>query len=334
MEQHDVYRACETRYADASYRPVGRSGLRLSAISLGLWHNFGSIGNFEVMRSMCRTAFDAGITCFDLANNYGPVPGSAEENFGRVIARDLAPYRDELVITTKAGFDMWSGPYGSGGSRKHMIASCDASLKRMGVEYVDIFYHHRMTPDTPIEETMEALAAIVRAGKALYAGISNYDTEWTSRALALAKELHLPLVIHQKSYSMLSRGPEQDGTLAQCERQKLGLTAFSALAQGLLTDRYLHGVPDDSRIARDPRFLRKEALTPEMLGKIRALNEIAALRGQSLAQMALAWVLRSQAVCSVIIGASKPEQILDNVRATQAAPFSQEELARIDAICL
>lgn len=315
------------------YNRVGKSGLKLPAVSLGFWHNFGSNGNYDMMRAMMRTAFDCGITQFDLANNYGPEAGSAESNCGRILAEDFRPYRDELIITSKAGYGMWEGPYGDWGSRKYLIASCDQSLKRLGLDYVDIFYHHRPDPETPMEETMEALAQIVRSGKALYVGISNYNREQTREALRIAKELHLPLVINQRRYSMFDRTIEEDGTKAFCAESGCGVIAFSPLAQGLLTDRYLNGIPEDSRIAKDHRFLHASDLTEEKMAKIRALHALAGERGQSLADMALAWIEKDSEVCSVIIGASRPEQILDNVRFVQQPGFTQEELERIDAIC-
>ncbi len=328
-----VYTASGKRYDNMKYNRVGKSGLKLPAVSLGFWHNFGSNGNYDMMRAMMRTAFDCGITQFDLANNYGPEVGSAESNCGRILAEDFRPYRDELIITSKAGYGMWEGPYGDWGSRKYLIASCDQSLKRLGLDYVDIFYHHRPDPETPMEETMEALAQIVRSGKALYVGISNYNREQTREALRIAKELHLPLVINQRRYSMFDRTIEEDGTKAFCAESGCGVIAFSPLAQGLLTDRYLNGIPEDSRIAKDHRFLHASDLTEEKMAKIRALHALAGERGQSLADMALAWIEKDSEVCSVIIGASRPEQILDNVRFVQQPGFTQEELERIDAIC-
>ncbi len=328
-----VYTASGKRYDNMKYNRVGKSGLKLPAVSLGFWHNFGSNGNYDMMRAMMRTAFDCGITQFDLANNYGPEVGSAESNCGRILAEDFRPYRDELIITSKAGYGMWEGPYGDWGSRKYLIASCDQSLKRLGLDYLDIFYHHRPDPETPMEETMEALAQIVRSGKALYVGISNYNREQTREALRIAKELHLPLVINQRRYSMFDRTIEEDGTKAFCAESGCGVIAFSPLAQGLLTDRYLNGIPEDSRIAKDHRFLHASDLTEEKMAKIRALHALAGERGQSLADMALAWIEKDSEVCSVIIGASRPEQILDNVRFVQQPGFTQEELERIDAIC-
>lgn len=315
------------------YNHVGKSGLKFPAFSLGFWHNFGSNANTDNMRAMMRTAFDLGITQFDLANNYGPGYGTAETNAGRILQEDFRPYRDELVITSKAGYDMWDGPYGNWGSRKYLIASCDQSLKRLGLEYVDIFYHHRMDPETPLEETMEALLQIVHSGKALYAGISNYNKEYTEKAIRIAKEIHLPLIVNQRRYSIFDRTIEEDGVKEYCAENGMGIIAFSPLAQGLLTNRYIHGIPADSRIARDGRFLKKENLTETKLEQIRELNAIAEQRGQTLAEMALAWILRDGKVCSVLIGASKPSQIEDNVKALQNLTFSEDELKQIDDIC-
>ena len=328
----DIYVASDRRYERMVYNRVGNSGLKFPAVSLGFWHNFGTKDNYDNMKAMCRTAFDCGITQFDLANNYGPVYGAAEANLGRILKEDFMPYRDELVLTTKAGYDMWDGPYGDWGSKKYLVASLDQSLKRMGVDYVDIFYHHRMDPETPLEETMEALAQIVRSGKALYAGISNYNKEYTQRAIAIMKELHCPLIVNQRSYSIFNREIEQDGVKTYCKEAGMGIIAFSPLAQGLLTDKYLYGIPADSRIARDPRFLKESALTPERLEQIRALNEIAAQRGQTLAQMALSWILKDNEVCSVLIGASRPEQIAENVKIVEKCEFSVEELNKIEEI--
>ena len=315
------------------YNHVGKSGLKFPALSLGFWHNFGSNANTDNMRAMMRTAFDLGITQFDLANNYGPGYGTAETNAGRILQEDFRPYRDELVITSKAGYDMWDGPYGNWGSRKYLIASCDQSLKRLGLEYVDIFYHHRMDPETPLEETMEALLQIVHSGKALYAGISNYNKEYTEKAIRIAKEIHLPLIVNQRRYSIFDRTIEEDGVKEYCAENGMGIIAFSPLAQGLLTNRYIHGIPADSRIARDGRFLKKENLTETKLEQIRELNAIAEQRGQTLAEMALAWILHDGKVCSVLIGASKPSQIEDNVKALQNLTFSEDELKQIDDIC-
>ena len=329
----NIYRADGGRYADMAYNRVGKSGLKFPAVSLGFWHNFGSNGDYDNMRAICRTAFDHGVTQFDLANNYGPVYGSAEINAGRILREDFRPYRDELVITSKAGYDMWDGPYGNWGSRKYLVASCDQSLKRLGLDYVDIFYHHRMDPETPLEETMEALDFIVKSGRALYAGISNYNRAFTARAIEIARSLRLPLIVNQRRYSIFDRTIEQDGVKAFCREQGMGVIAFSPLAQGLLTDRYLNGVPADSRIARDGRFLKESSLTPARLSQIRALNDLARERGQTLAEMALSWVLKDGDVCSVLIGASRPEQVLDDIRAVENCRFSREELDRIEAIC-
>ncbi|MGI6111043.1 MAG: L-glyceraldehyde 3-phosphate reductase [Bilifractor sp.] len=329
----NIYTADAHRYDTMQYNHVGKSGLKFPALSLGFWHNFGSNANTDNMRAMMRTAFDLGITQFDLANNYGPGYGTAETNAGRILQEDFRPYRDELVITSKAGYDMWDGPYGNWGSRKYLIASCDQSLKRLGLEYVDIFYHHRMDPETPLEETMEALLQIVHSGKALYAGISNYNKEYTEKAIRIAKEIHLPLIVNQRRYSIFDRTIEEDGVKEYCTENGMGIIAFSPLAQGLLTNRYIHGIPADSRIARDGRFLKKENLTETKLEQIRELNAIAEQRGQTLAEMALAWILRDGKVCSVLIGASKPSQIEDNVKALQNLTFSEDELKQIDDIC-
>ena len=330
----NIYVASGSRYdGRMAYNHVGKSGLRFPAVSLGFWHNFGSNGNYDNMKAMCRTAFDAGITQFDLANNYGPVYGSAEISAGRILREDFRPYRDELVITTKAGYDMWDGPYGNWGSRKYLVASLDQSLKRLGLDYVDVFYHHRMDPETPLEETMEALDFIVKSGRALYAAISNYDQPSTQRAIEIMRELHCPLIVNQRRYSIFDRTIEDDGVKEYCCEAGMGIIAFSPLAQGLLTDRYLEGIPADSRIASDGRFLKKSNLTPEVLERIRKLNDLARERGQTLAEMALAWILRDGKVCSVLIGASRPEQILDNVKALDNCKFTEEELRRIDEIC-
>ena len=325
-----MYQAAQNRYQVIPYRRCGASGLMLPAVSLGLWHNFGDTAPYENMRALCRTAFDHGITHFDLANNYGPEPGSAEKNFGRILKEDLAPYRDELLISTKAGYTMWEGPYGDWGSRKYLLASLDQSLKRMGLEYVDIFYHHRMDPNTPLEETMGALAQAVRSGKALYAGLSNYNGETLEKACAILDELHVPFVINQNRYSIFDRTIEQNGLKETAVRLNRGIIAFSPLAQGLLTNRYLNGIPEDSRIRTDGRFLKESVITEEKLAQIRALNEIAAARGQTLAEMALAWILRDGKVTSVLIGASKPQQILDNIAALNNTTFTADELEAID----
>lgn len=327
-----MYQASEKRYDTMKYNRAGKSGLLLPAVSLGLWHNFGSNGNYENMRAMCQTAFDLGITHFDLANNYGPVPGAAEENFGRILAQDFKPYRDELIISTKAGYDMWPGPYGNWGSKKYLLASLDQSLKRMKLDYVDIFYHHRMDKDTPLEESMLALDQAVKSGKALYAGISNYDREYTDRAVHILKELHCPFVLNQRRYSIFDRTIEDDGVKNYAKENGIGIIAFSPLAQGTLSTKYLDGIPEDSRIRTDGRFLKEEILTDEKLAKIRALNEIAQARGESLPQMALAWDLKDAEVTSVIIGASKPEQIAENAKVIESKPFTEEELREIDRI--
>lgn len=327
-----MYQAADTRYETMQYNRCGASGLKLPAVSLGLWHNFGDTGNYDNMKAMCRTAFDHGITHFDLANNYGPAPGSAERNFGQILRDDLHPYRDELIISTKAGYDMWEGPYGNWGSRKYLIASLDQSLKRLGLEYVDIFYHHRMDPETPLEETMGALASIVKSGKALYVGLSNYDGPTLQKAAALLNDLHCPFIINQNRYSILDRGIEENGLKdASCELKK-GIIAFSPLAQGLLTDRYLNGIPSDSRIAKDGRFLNESSLTPGRLSQLHALNELAAKRGQTLAGMALSWILKDKKVTSVLIGASKPEQITENLSILGHTDFTAQELQKIDDI--
>jgi L-glyceraldehyde 3-phosphate reductase len=325
-----TYVAAEARYDRMLYRRSGRSGLQLPAISLGLWQNFGGDVSVEHSRAIVRRAFDLGVTHFDLANNYGPPYGSAEETFGRLMARDLRPYRDELIVSTKAGWDMWPGPYGEWGSRKYLLASLDQSLRRLGLEYVDIFYSHRPDHETPLEETIGALDTAVRQGKALYAGISSYDADFTDTSARIARELHLPLVIHQPSYNIFDRWIE-GGVLDACGRNGLGVIAFSPLAQGLLTDRYLHGVPDDSRASRNDS-LGRDRLDSETLGRIRALNDLAARRGQSLAQLALAWVLRDERVTSALIGASSVEQLEANIAALDRLELSGEELAAIDEI--
>lgn len=326
------YHASNARYETMSYNRCGNSGLKLPLVSLGFWHNFGDTGNYENMKAMCYTAFDHGITHFDLANNYGPAPGSAERNLGKILKEDLNPYRDELIISTKAGYDMWPGPYGDFGSRKYLIASLDQSLSRLGLDYVDIFYHHRMDPDTPLEETMGALHSIVQSGKALYVGLSNYNGETLRKATAILEELHCPFIINQNRYSIFDRTIEENGLKDTAYELKKGIIAFSPLAQGLLTDRYLNGIPADSRIATDGRFLKESALTSEKLEQIRALNTLAAERGQSLAEMALSWVLKDDKVTSVLIGASRPEQILDNIKIIGHTAFTSEELAKIETI--
>ena len=326
-----TYIPAPTRYDSMPYRRCGNSGIKLPAISLGLWHNFGNITPFGVQQSLLRTAFDNGITHFDLANNYGPPYGEAERNFGVHMLRDWKPHRDELIISTKAGYDMWKGPYGDHGSRKYLIASLDQSLKRMNLDYVDIFYHHRPDPETPLEETMGALDQIVRSGKALYVGISNYRPEQAAKAIRILKDLGTPCLIHQPNYSMFDRWIEHGLTYVLRE-EGVGCICFAPLQNGLLTSRYLDGIPADSRAAHDPRYLKPSAITPEKLDKVRALNEMAKARGQALSQMALAWVLRDPVVTSALIGASRPEQIIENVKALDAAPFTQAELDAIDAI--
>ncbi len=329
MEKTD-YTAAQDRYTKMEYRRCGRSGLKLPAVSLGLWHNFGSVDRYENYSAIALEAFDAGITHFDLANNYGPVPGSAEINFGRIMRDSLHPYRDEMIISTKAGYTMWDGPYGDWGSRKYLMASLDQSLRRMGLEYVDIFYSHRPDPDTPIEETMGALSDAVRQGKALYAGISNYNDEQTRAAVEILRADGTPCLIHQAKYSMLERWVEQ-GLLDTLEAEGVGLIAFSPLAQGLLTNRYLHGVPGDSRAAKEV-FLHKSDLTPELLAKISSLDAIAASRGQTLAEMALSWLLKDCRVTSVLIGASSVAQLRDNLKSLDGPDFTSGELEAIEAI--
>jgi len=325
------YTASESRYDGMIYNRSGRSGLKLPAVSLGLWHNFGGIDVYENGRAMIRRAFDLGITHFDLANNYGPPPGSAELTFGRILREDFSSYRDEMIISTKAGYGMWPGPYGDWGSKKYLVASLDQSLKRMGLDYVDIFYHHRPDPNTPLEETMAALDLVVRQGKALYVGISNYQPEETRRAARLLREMGTPCVIHQPSYSMMNRWVE-NGLLDVLEEEGIGCIAFSPLQKGILTDRYLNGIAPDSRAAGPSVFLKPEELTEERMNAVRQLNELAAERGQKLSQMALAWVLRGGRVTSALIGASKVSQIEDAAGAVRNLAFTDEELARIDAI--
>lgn len=329
-----MYKPNSERYLTMTYNRCGKSGLKLPAVSLGLWHNFGDTADYENMKALVFTAFDNGITHLDLANNYGPAPGSAERNFGKILKEELSPYRDELIISTKAGYDMWEGPYGNWGSRKYLLASLDQSLKRLGLDYVDIFYHHRPDPDTPLEETMGALTSAVRSGKALYAGLSNYSGEQLEKAVKILTELKCPFIINQNRYSIFDRKIEQNGLKSTAARLEKGIIAFSPLAQGMLTDRYLNGIPADSRIMTDGRFLKQSAVTPERLEQIRKLNEIAKERGQTLAEMALAWVLKGGVVTSVLIGASKPSQILDNIKAINNTAFSAEELKKIDEISL
>lgn len=328
-----MYQPDPARYERMPYRRCGLSGLKLPLISLGLWHNFGDITPLRDQQALLRTAFDHGITHFDLANNYGPPYGEAERNFGEHMRRDWRPHRDELIISTKAGWDMWPGPYGNWGSRKYLMASLDQSLKRMGLEYVDIFYHHRPDPQTPLEETMGALHDIVKSGKALYVGVSNYDASQTAEAVRVLKEMGTHLLIHQPRYSLLARGAEE-GLFDTLAREGVGCIAFSPLRGGVLTDKYLAGIPADSRAGHDPRYLKPEMLTEDLLDKVRALNEIAAGRGQTLAEMALSWVLRQPQVTSLLIGASKPEQIVRNCAVTDAPGFSDDELRRIDELTL
>lgn len=321
------------RYNVMKYNRCGKSGLLLPAVSFGLWHNFGTDGDYENMRKMCHTAFDCGITHFDLANNYGPKPGAAEENWGKILKSDFAGYRDELIISTKAGYDMWEGPYGNWGSRKYLISSLNQSLKRMQLDYVDIFYHHRMDPNTPLEETMGALDHIVKSGKALYVGISNYDGPTMLKATEILKELKTPFIINQNRYNIFDRTIENNGLKEDAPKAGKGIITFSPLAQGLLTNRYLNGIPADSRISTDGRFLHESDVNEKRLEQIRALNEIAEERGQSLAQLALSWILKDDDITSVLIGASKPEQITDCVKCITNTAFTAEELEKIDNIC-
>lgn len=319
------------RYKNMEYRRCGNSGIKLPAFSLGLWHNFGNVNNFENSRELIQTAFDNGITHFDLANNYGPPPGSAEENFGRILHQDFKNYRDEMIISSKAGYTMWDGPYGDWGSKKYLVSSLDQSLKRMKLDYVDIFYHHRPDPETPLEETMTALDLIVRQGKALYVGLSNYNAEQTLKAIAILKQLGTPCLIHQPKYSMFVRDPE-NGLLDVLENQGIGCIPFSPLAQGLLSDKYLNGIPKDSRVATSGQFLNESHITQEKIEKISQLNKLAQQRGQKLAHMALSWILRDSRVTSVLIGSSKPEQITDSIEALKNTSFSDEELQTINTI--
>lgn len=329
-----MYNANENRYNSMEYNKCGESGLKLPAVSLGLWHNFGDKNDFENMCRMCFAAFDNGITHFDLANNYGPAAGSAEKNFGKILNYHMSQYRDEMIISTKAGYHMWEGPYGDFGSKKYLCASIDQSLKRMNIDYVDIFYHHRMDPDTPLYETMWALDSIVKSGKALYAGLSNYDGETMKKAADILNELHCPFVINQNRYSIFDRTIEKNGIMTEAISSKKGMIIFSPLAQGLLTERYLKGIPEDSRIKTDGRFLTEKSISQEMLEKIEKLNAIAQDRGQTLAQMALAWVYAHEGVTSVLIGASKPQQIIENIKMTENTHFTKEELEKIDSIAL
>ena len=327
-----MHEAEKSRYEKMTYAPSGESGLKLPRLSLGLWHNFGDENDYGVMKEMIFTAFDNGITHFDLANNYGPIEGAAERNFGKILHEELSSYRDEMVISTKAGYTMWPGPYGDWGSRKYLLASLDQSLLRMGLSYVDIFYHHRMDPNTPLEETMGALSSAVSSGKALYVGLSNSDGKTLSQAAAILKDLKCPFVINQNRYSIFDRTVEENGLKRTTGILKKGLITFSPLDQGQLTDRYLNGIPEDSRIRKDGRFLKESVLTPERLDQIRRLNDLAAQRGEKLADMALGWLLNHEEVTGVLIGASKPQQILDNVKAIHCAPFTAEELRLIDEI--
>ena len=328
------YTANEKRYEFSEFKRCGESGIKLPAVSLGMWHNFGEGADYENMCKMCFCAFDNGITHFDLANNYGPPAGSAETNFGKIMHEHLASYRDEMIISTKAGYYMWPGPYGDKGSKKYLTASIDQSLKRMGLDYVDIFYHHRMDPETPLYETMWALDSIVKSGKALYVGLSNYDGETMTRAAEILNELHCPFIINQNRYSIFDRAIEKNGILKSAIELKKGMIIFSPLAQGLLTNRYLNGIPDDSRVKTDGRFLKESSITEEKLEQIKKLNSIAKRRGQTLAQMALSWVYSREGITSVLIGASKPEQITENLKMTQKLFFSKEELEEIDKIAL
>jgi L-glyceraldehyde 3-phosphate reductase len=326
-----LYTANDERYDHMPFRKCGNSGLKLPLISLGLWHNFGHDADFKNARTILRQAFDFGITHFDLANNYGPPYGSAEESFGRIMQKDFRPYRDELIISTKAGWDMWPGPYGNFGSRKYLIASLDQSLKRMGLDYVDIFYHHRPDPETPLEETMGALDQIVRQGKALYVGISQYNAEDTARAYEILKGLGTPLLIHQPRYSMLDRWVE-NGLLDVLGQKGIGSIAFSPLEQGILTDKYLSGIPSDSRVAKDGRYLKKDQISQKVIEQVTALNEIAKKRGQTMAQMAISWLLKDPRITTVLIGVSRPEQLSDNVKAVKNIGFSSADLAEIREI--
>lgn len=329
-----MYKASSVRYEKMSYARCGDSGLMLPRVSLGLWHNFGDTADYGNMKELVFTAFDNGITHFDLANNYGPEPGSAERNFGKILKEELGSYRDEILVSTKAGYEMWDGPYGNMGSRKYLLASLDQSLKRMGLDYVDIFYHHRPDPDTPLEETMGALDSAVKSGKALYVGLSNYDGERLKKAAKILNELKCPFIINQNRYSIFDRTIENNGLKAAAKELNKGIIAFSPLAQGMLTNRYLNGIPADSRVMTDGRFLKESAITKERLEQISRLNETAKSRNQTLAEMALAWVLRDGVVTSVLIGASRPSQILDNIKAIENTEFTAEELKKIDEISL
>ena len=328
-----MYKANESRYKSMQYNHSGKSGLKLPAVSLGLWHNFGDTASYSNMEEICFTAFDGGITHFDLANNYGPKPGAAEVNFGKILKENFSAYRDEMIISTKAGYTMWPGPYGDFGSRKYLISSLDQSLHRMGLEYVDIFYHHRPDPNTPLCETMEALAQLVRSGKAVYVGLSNYDGERIAEAAGMLKELHVPFIINQNKYNLLDRTIETNGLKDMADKLGKGVICFCPLAQGLLTDRYLNGIPEDSRVRTDGRFL-DEAKVEQDISKVRKLKKLADKRGQNLAEMALAWLLKDETITSVLVGASKAEQLLINIRAINSPGFSDEELKLIDEIVL
>ncbi len=332
IKENIMYNADEKRYDTMIYNRVGNSGLKLPAVSLGLWHNFGDTANLENMTAMCETAFDAGITHFDLANNYGPKEGAAEENFGRILSKSLGRYRDELIISTKAGYYMWPGPYGDNGSRKYLIASLDQSLKRMGLDYVDIYYHHRPDPETPLEETCGALNDIVKSGKALYVGVSNYNKEQTEAAQKLFRKMGTPFIINQSRYNIFDRSIEKNGLKGYAAPNGVGVITFCPLAQGLLTGKYLNGIPEDSRVKSDGRFLKEADINEKTVSRIRALNEIAGKRGQTLAQMALAWILRDGDITSVLIGASRPSQIQENIDSIKNCSFSEEERRLIDSI--
>ena len=327
-----MYKANDNRYEKMIFKKTGNSGLKLPLVSLGFWHNFGDNSIYDNMKKMCFTAFDNGITHFDLANNYGPVAGSAEINTGKILKENFSSYRDELIISTKAGYDMWKGPYGNYGSRKYLLASLDQSLKRLGLDYVDIFYHHRMDPETPLEETMGALNQAVKNGKALYAGLSNYDGPTMEKALKILNDLKCPFIINQNAYNIFNRTIEENGLKEIAEKEQKGIIAFSPLAQGLLTNRYLNGIPTDSRVMTDGRFLNASKITKEMIDKITKLDNIAKSRGESLAQMALKWVLKDEVVTSVLIGASKPEQIIENLKVLESPDFTKEQLKEIDLI--
>jgi len=329
-----MYQPSENRYKEMQYFKCGNSGLKLPGVTLGLWHNFGENASEDNMKDMIFTAFDNGITHFDLANNYGPEPGRAEINFGKILKEDLSAYRDEMLISTKAGYTMWDGPYGDWGSRKYLLASLDQSLKRMGLEYVDIFYHHRMDPETPLEETMGALAHAVASGKALYVGLSNYNGETLEKATKILEDYKCPFIINQNRYSIFDRTIENNGLKETAAKLEKGIIAFSPLAQGLLTNRYLNGIPEDSRVKTDGRFLNEGLITAERIEKVRRLNDLALQRGQTLAEMALSWVLKDGVVTSVLIGASKSAQILDNIKALENTTFTKEELELIDKISL